>query len=213
MTQNNEKSNTTDMKLTNTRWKRDTNSTNPFKNEKYTAENTHNTHKPQQNSRWKRDETDTDKSSSNRFNKSYNSNSRGAYRPPGQRNERRGRSRFYGRYNREVKKIPKEIPFKLEDENFPGLVSTKSDNNKEMDSDIPIGNWHAAAMKAINQPQPSNKKKNDVNKHFIPRRSNEIDDEIDWSDEEQLPNPVNDIDQYDEQEYESDHDNTDDMIF
>ena len=197
MSQTDEKSS---MNLTNSRWKRDTNPTNPFKNEKYT---------PHQNTRWKREKND----SNDTHQKSYNNNSRTAYRPPGQRNERRGRSRFYGRYNREVKKIPKKIPFKLEDENFPGLVSTKSDNNKEMDSDIPIGNWHAAAMKAINQPQPSNKKKNDVNKHFIPRRSNEIDDEIDWSDEEQLPNPVNDIDQYDEQEYESDHDNTDDMIF
>jgi len=212
MTQNNEKSNTTDMKLTNTRWKRDTNSTNPFKNEKYTAENTHNTHKPQQNSRWKRDETDTDKSSSNRFNKSYNSNSRGAYRPPGQRNERRGRERFYGRYNREVKKKPKKIPFKFEEGNFPGLVSSKPLDNTVTVSNIPVGNWHAAAMKAVNLPEQLCKKKN-VERNHIPKHSLDINEDIDWSDEEQLPNPVNDIDQYDEQEYESGPDNTDDMIF
>ena len=103
---------------------------------------------PHQNTRWKRDENNSNGSKT----KSYSNYSRNAYRPPGQRNRRRGRERFYGRYYREEEKKPKKIPFKLENENFPGLVSTKPEDNKVTVSDIPIGNWHAAAMKAINKP-------------------------------------------------------------
>ena len=190
-----EHNNISKMRGSNERWQRETENPNPFNSEKFVPRRRFGDMK--QNSRWKRDDSDSNK-------KEGDSNR--AYRPPRQRDRqgryKRGRERFYSRRRNAESEKPKPKPFVLEENNFPSL----GDNVKIAPKHD--GDWHAAALKGKDLPQPVYKKNEGNDAHFIPKRADVLDDEIDWSDEERKPD-LNSIDRFDETEYDSGLDDTD----
>ena len=192
----------------NNRWKREStdepNSTNPFNRRLRGGVQ----EAPRENSRWKRSEGE-------KFNNKPSNRGR-AYRPPSKR--RMGRERFYSRRDRDREEKPKKKTFNMCDTDFPSLGGkTKALENVKLPVDSLVGGWRDAALKGQAMPDASRCQKTEVkSQHIIPqtKTSNE---EIDWSDEERQYCPEDDeINKFDEIEYDHNsgmEDDTDDMIF
>ena len=163
---------------TNSRWKRE--STNSFHKEERTS------HHLQRNSRWKKEDDNRRENTSQNHFRNYRD----------RRNDRPRRNRFRPRNQPQQKKKP---IFKLEESEFPALTTNKS-NNTIIGPQLSVGNWVKAALKGKDKPNPICEKADTYqNDSGIPIL-NIPEEEINWSDEELLPDDDS-IDQYDEEEY------------
>ena len=198
---------------TNSRWKRDdTVESNPFRKPSGRFSDLK---VPKENSRWKREDTSNNSLSDNRFRRDNRSDNRfhrdnrsddrrdnrdnrrdNRFRSDNhRRRERRGWNRFSRRDFGDEK--PKPKPFQMDTSDFPVLGKVDSQTENKV-----IGNWYEAALKGKDNPVTKLKKEKEINHQIVLNRIEDFGDDVNWSDEERKPNEINDIDQYDDDEYD-----------
>tara|TARA_Y100000590_G_C15465620_1_gene918116 strand:- start:75 stop:821 length:747 start_codon:yes stop_codon:yes gene_type:complete len=110
------------------------------------------------------------------------------------------KKRDYNRNNYFYKeKKPKKAEFAYKAIDFPSL---SGDDKSSKVSAEPLQNWRQAALMGRSQPSPQHEKKQPLRNHQAQDKDYESDEDIDWSDEERLPNEINDINKYDYPEYQ-----------